>query len=113
MADTLRLLNEGPRPLELAGARALRHVAGDGHHIEFPLLDQRFDRLVLLGHCGMPEVEIRAMKQAGDRHSLAMMASVNSSVDACPPRSRVSVVPSRIVVSSAARTRRARSPSPT
>src|SRR5262249_35281866 len=106
------------RTLEFSGARPLRHVSRHCHHVVLPVLDQRLDGLVLLGHGGMPEVQIRTMKQRGDssvgggRHSFAMMASVSSSVVADPPRSRVTVLPSRIVVSSAARMRFARSESP-
>ena len=46
--------------------------------------DQRLDRLVLFGHGWIPEVQIRAVKQGRDRHSSAIMASVNSSVEAVP-----------------------------
>src|SRR5215831_10378868 len=115
-ADALRLSQKRPRALELTGARALRHVARHGHHIVLALVDQRLDRFVLLGHCRMPEVQVRAMKEGRDQsvfsHSFAMMASVNSSVDAVPPRSRVTVLPSVIVDSSADRMRPARSVSP-
>ena len=59
-------LDELARALELAGARALRHVARDRDDVVLPLLDQRFDRLVLLRHRRMPEVQIGAVKEGRD-----------------------------------------------
>src|SRR6185437_15922958 len=112
LAHQLRLADELACALELAGARPLRDVARDRHDVVLASLDQRFDRLVLLGHRRVPEVEIGAVKQRRDGHSRAMTASVNWSVVALPPRSPVSVWPSRIVDSSAVRTRVARSASP-
>src|SRR6476469_4071979 len=55
----------------------------------------------------MAEVEVGTVEDRR-RHSLAMIASVNWSVVAVPPRSRVTVFPSRIVSSSALRMRWAR-----
>src|SRR5437762_7862110 len=114
LADALAVLEEGTGALELAGPGALREVAGDRDDVVALLLDERLDRLVLLRHRGMTEVEIGGVKEAdrGWRHRRAMMASVKSSVPAEPPRSRVTVLPSRITFSSAARTRTARSPWP-
>ena len=77
LADSFGVLQKRARALELAGAGALRDIAGHRHDVELSLLDHRFDRLVLLGHRGMPEMQIGAVKQRRDGHSAAMMASVN------------------------------------
>src|SRR6185295_7696337 len=95
------------RALELAGAGALRDVTRDRDDVVAPILDQRLHRLVLLGDGGMSEMQIGAVEDRR-RHSLAMIASVNWSVVAVPPRSRVTVFPSRIVSSIAERMRCAR-----
>ena len=52
----------------------------------------------------MAEVEVGTVEDRR-RHSLAMIASVNWSVVAVPPRSRVTIFPSLIVSSIAVRTR--------
>src|SRR5215831_201805 len=111
-AHALRLSNELAGALELSGPRALRHVARDRDDVVVPLLDEAFDCLVLLRHRRMAEVQVGAVEDGQRAHSLAITASVNWSVDALPPRSRVTVIPSRIVPSSAARMRAARVSSP-
>jgi hypothetical protein len=63
-AVPLCVLNEDARPLKLTRPRALRQIAGDGDDVIIARGDDRFDRLVLLGDGGVPEVQIGAMKNA-------------------------------------------------
>ncbi|CAA9474162.1 MAG: hypothetical protein AVDCRST_MAG38-1537 [uncultured Solirubrobacteraceae bacterium] len=58
LAHPPRVAQEHRRPLELPGARALRQVARDGHHVEPLGLHQRLDRLDLRGDGRAPEVEV-------------------------------------------------------
>ena len=104
--------DDARRPLELAGARSLRHVARNADHVVALRFDQRLDRFVLLRNRRMTEVQVRAVKErclartrAGPTrgHSAAITASVNSSVLDDPPRSRVSVLPALSVFSNALR----------
>ena len=92
LAHPLRVPDERARALELARPRALRQVARDGDDVEAPVLDQRLHRLVLLGNGGVAEVQVGTVEDRR-RHSLAMIASVNWSVVAVPPRSRVTRLP--------------------
>src|SRR6266542_831608 len=61
-AHLLRIPDELRRPLEFAGARALRVIAGNRDDVEALHLDDLFDRLDLLGHGGTAEVEIGDVK---------------------------------------------------
>src|SRR5688500_16005565 len=98
------------RPLELARPRALRQVAGHDDDVEVALLDQRLDRLVLLGNRGVPEMHVGDVEEAHCGYSRAITASANCSVLAVPPRSRVTFAPPSLTTdSSALRIRVARS----
>jgi hypothetical protein len=87
-ARDLRALHEGPGALKFPGTRALRDVPGNGDDVRLLLVDHPLDRLVLLRHCRMSKMEIRAVQKRRDAHpggadvgqSAAMTASVNSSV---------------------------------
>jgi nicotinamidase-related amidase len=79
--------HEGPRPLEFTRPRPLRDVSRNGDDVRLLFVDERLDRLVLLGHRRMSEVQIGTVKERRDararlaqRHSAAITASVNSSV---------------------------------
>ena len=109
--DALREADEGSRSLELPGAGPLREVAGDGDDVELFFLHDGLDRLDLLGDRGLPEVQVGDVEDTRHRN-LAMTALLNSSVVAVPPRSPVSVLPSRIVEYIASRMRVARAWSP-
>ena len=107
----LRIAKEGSRTLELPRPGALGEIAGDGDDVELLLLNDGLDRLDLLGDGGLPEVQVGGVEDSRHRN-LAMSALVNSSVVAVPPRSPVSVLPSRIVAYMASRMRVARAWSP-
>ena len=49
--------------LEFSRAGALGEVAGDGDDVELAFGDDRLDRLVLLRHGRVAEVEIRAVEE--------------------------------------------------
>src|SRR5207248_759113 len=59
----LCVLEKNTRALKLTRARPLREVPRDRDDVVMPVGDDRLDALILLGHGGMPEVQIRAMKQ--------------------------------------------------
>src|SRR5690348_3975274 len=63
LAVPLRVLDEHTRALKLTRPRTLREVSRDRDDVIVPLGDDRLDRLVLLGHGWMAEVQIRAMEE--------------------------------------------------
>ena len=77
LAGALGMLDEGAGALELPCLRPLRQVTGDQDRVELPILNDGFDGLVLLRHCGMPEVHVGAVEEIESAHSRAITASVN------------------------------------
>ena len=50
-------------------ARARCDTSPESHDVVLPILNQRFDRLVLLGHRGVPEVQIGDSERARGVHA--------------------------------------------
>src|SRR6185503_7895662 len=69
--DFLRLADELARALKLPGPGALRHVARDRDDVVAALLDQRLDRLVLLRHRRMPEMQVGAVEDRAQHQQAA------------------------------------------
>jgi hypothetical protein len=76
-ADPVRVANERPGPLELAGPRPLGEITGDRDDVELSIPDRLLDRVDLLGHRGPAEVQVRDVKDGDDAHSREITASVN------------------------------------